>query len=162
SPSRPRYVLLLNPDTLVRPGALCTLLEFMEAHPKVGIAGTRLEDPDGAPQTSAFRFPTVWSELEYGLQLGVVTKLLSRWVSAPPPRNEAHETDWVAGAAMLIRREVIEHLGLFDPDYFMYYEEVDFCLRAKRMGWRCWYVPSARIVHLVGRSSGITVARPQP
>jgi GT2 family glycosyltransferase len=158
----PRYILLLNPDTIVRPGALGAMMEFLDAHPRAGIVGSRLEDPDGAPQRSAFRFPSVWSELECGLQLGIMTRLLHRWVSAPPPRDQPHLTDWVAGASMMIRREVIENVSLFDPDFFMYYEEVDFCLRARNAGWECWYLPQARIVHLVGRASGITVQRPQP
>ena len=74
----PDYVLLLNPDTVVRPGAIAELLAFMEAHPQVGLAGARLEEPDGTPQRSAFRFPTVLGELESGTRLGVFTRLLSR------------------------------------------------------------------------------------
>src|SRR5439155_17086766 len=81
---RPEYVLLLNPDTLVRPGAIRALLEFMDGRPDAGIAGSRLEDPDGTPQRSAFRFHTVRSELEAGLRLGFVTRLLRRHVVAPP------------------------------------------------------------------------------
>lgn len=152
----PDRVLLLNPDTVVRPGAIGELMRFMDEHPRAGIVGSRLEDPDGTPQISAFNFPTVLSELEGGFRLGVVTKLLSRWMIAPPVRNEAHRCEWVAGACMLIRREVFEEVGLMDEGYFMYYEEVDFCLRAARKGWECWYVPAARVVHLVGQSSGVT------
>src|SRR3954452_18673323 len=77
---KPDYVLLLNPDTLVRPGAIRALLEFMDAHPDAGIAGSRLEDPDGTPQRSAFRFHTVRSELEAGLRLRVAAELLRRHV----------------------------------------------------------------------------------
>ncbi|NES22786.1 MAG: glycosyltransferase, partial [Symploca sp. SIO3E6] len=84
----PPYILLLNPDTIVRPGAVKALLDFMSEHPDAGIAGSRLEDPDSTPQRSAFRFHTVWSELNSGLNLGVVSKLLSKWVVAPPVSNE--------------------------------------------------------------------------
>ncbi|MDB5357190.1 MAG: glycosyl transferase family 2 [Phycisphaerales bacterium] len=152
----PQYVLLLNPDTVVRMGALRQLVEFMDAHPQVGIAGSRLEDPDGTPQRSAFRFHSIGSELESGLRLGFVSRMLSRKVVAPPAPTEAGPTDWVAGASMIIRREVFRDIGLMDEGYFMYFEEVDFCLRASRAGWPCWYVPASRVVHLVGQSSGVT------
>ncbi|MEL7238670.1 MAG: glycosyltransferase family 2 protein, partial [Planctomycetota bacterium] len=80
---------------------------------------------------------------------------------APPVRDDAHQTDWVAGASMLVRREVFEQAGLMDERYFMYFEEVDFCRRAMEAGWPCWYVPSSRVVHLVGQASGVTDAKKQ-
>ena len=156
SKALPPYVLLLNPDTVVKPGAIRALIEFMERHPDAGIAGSRLEDPDGTPQCSAFRFHTFWSELDHGLRLGLVTQLLSKWIVAPPISDIACPTDWVAGASMIIRREVIEQVGLIDEGYFMYYEEMDFCLQAFRSKWKCWYVPESRVIHLVGQSSGVT------
>ncbi len=162
STNPPPYFLLLNPDTIVRPGALQVLIDFMDEHPDVGIAGSRLEDPDGTPQCSAFRFHTVLSELDSGLRLGVVSKLLSKWVVAPPVPKETCQSDWVAGASMIVRREVFESAGLLDEKYFMYFEEVDFCLRANKSGWPCWYVPTSRVVHLVGQSSGVTDTKRPP
>jgi N-acetylglucosaminyl-diphospho-decaprenol L-rhamnosyltransferase len=162
SANPPDYILLLNPDTVVRPGALKTLVDFMNKHPDVGIAGSRLEDPDGTPQRSAFRFHTVLSELESGIRLGAISKILSKWIVAPPVSDEIHQTDWVAGASMIVRREVFETAGLMDEDYFMYYEEMDFCLQAKKAGWSCWYVPQSRVVHLVGQSSGVTDTKRPP
>ncbi|MBD2075040.1 glycosyltransferase family 2 protein [Phormidium sp. FACHB-592] len=156
------YVLLLNPDTVVRPGALKSLLTFMNEHPEAGIAGSRLEDLDGSPQHSAFRFPSVISELDFGLRLGFVSKLLSRWIGVPPIADCPHETNWVAGASMIIRREVFDAIGLLDENYFMYFEEVDFCLRAHRAGWSCWYVPQSHVVHFVGQSSGVTDSKRPP
>ncbi len=88
SPRPPDYVLLLNPDTWVRPGAVRALIEFMERRPDVGVAGSRLECPDGEVQNSAFRFHTATSEFERGLRLGLVTRLLRRWVVAPPARRK--------------------------------------------------------------------------
>src|SRR5262249_20635711 len=152
----PDYVLLLNPDTIVRPGALATLVEFLDSRPEVGIAGSRLEDPDGTPQRSAFRFHTVLGEREHGMRLGLMTRLLARWVEAPPIPSGACRTDFVAGASMIVRREVFEAIGLLDEGYFLYYEEMDFCRRAWQAGWPCWYVPEARVVHLVGQSTGVT------
>ncbi len=162
STNQPPYFILLNPDTVVRPGALKALVDFMDEHPHVGIAGSRLEDPDGTPQRSAFRFPTILSELDSGLRLGIVSKLLSKWVVAPSPPEETCQTDWVAGASMIVRREVFESVGLLDEKYFLYFEEVDFCLQAKKSGWPCWYVPDSRVVHLVGQSSGVTDTKRPP
>lgn len=156
------YVLLLNPDTVIRSGAVQALLEFMQKHPDVGIAGSRLEDLDGSPQQSAFRFPSVASELDFGLRLGMMSKLLSRWAVLMPIADAPCQTDWVAGASMMIRREVFESIGLLDEDYFMYFEEVDFCLRAKQSGWSCWYVPQSHVVHFVGQSSGVTDSKRPP
>lgn len=158
----PEYVLLLNPDTVVREGAIGTLMEFARTNPKAGIIGSRLEHPDGTPQVSAFNFPSVASELELATRLGFVSRLLSKWMLAPPVRDEPHRCDWLAGACMLIRREVLQQVGLLDPGYFMYYEEVDFCLRATRAGWECWYVPQAHVVHLVGQASGVTDTKRPP
>jgi GT2 family glycosyltransferase len=155
---KPQYVLLLNPDTVVRPGALAALLAFMDANPKAGIAGSRLEHLTGEPQRSAFRFHSVLGELEAGLRLGPVSKVLKSRIVAPPvpPGDQPVPTDWVAGASMIIRREVIDAIGLLDDGYFMYFEETDYCLRARRAGWTTWYVPTSRVVHLVGQSSGVT------
>lgn len=154
----PRYVVLLNPDTVVRPGAIGTLVDFMDAHPRVGIAGARLEHHDGTPQNSAFRFHSVLSELEEGARLGPLSRLLGRSTVRIPVPESAVQVDWVAGACMIVRRAVFEAVGLFDEAYFMYFEEVDFCHRARRAGWPCWYVPESRVVHLVGKSSGVTDA----
>jgi len=156
SDNPPEYILLLNPDTVIRSGAIATLIEFMKEHPQVGIAGSRLEDPDTTPQRSAFRFHSFLSEFENALRLGLVSQLLSQWTVAPAVSDVECQTDWVAGASMIIRRRVFEDVGLLDEEYFMYYEEVDFCLQAHRAGWLCWYVPQSRVVHFVGQSSGVT------
>jgi N-acetylglucosaminyl-diphospho-decaprenol L-rhamnosyltransferase len=151
----PDYVLLLNPDTVVRPGAIAALIEFLETHPEAGIAGSRLENVDGTPQRSAFRFPGLASEFEAAVKLGLVSRLLKHALVAPPVRDACHPADWVSGASLMIRREVLESVGLLDEGYFLYYEETDLCLRARRAGWECWYVPGSRVVHLVGQSTGM-------
>ncbi len=152
----PRYVWMLNPDTLVKPGAVRAMLDFLDANPTVGIAGTRVINEDESVRRSAFRFHNVASELEAGLRLGVVSKLLSDKIVAQPIPTEACEVDWVSGASLFARGEVFKDVGLLDESYFMYFEETDFCLRAARKGWTCWYVPAASIVHLVGQASGVT------
>jgi GT2 family glycosyltransferase len=156
SDSPPDLVWLLNPDTVVRPGSLRALVEFLDRHPEVGLAGSRLEYPDATPQVSAFHFPTVLGELEGGLRLGPVSKLLARYAIATPVPTVESAVDWVAGASLMVRRAVFDAVGLLDEGYFMYFEEVDFCLKASRAGWPCWYVPSSRVVHLIGQSSGVT------
>lgn len=152
----PALVLLLNPDTVVRDGAVEALVRHMEEHRHVGIAGSRLEDPDGTPQRSAFRFPGIASEIAYGGGFGRFATHLRNCQLALPVTDEAVAVDWVAGASMIVRREIFDSIGLLDERYFLYYEEVDFCLRAQRAGFRCEYVPASRVVHLVGRASGVT------
>jgi N-acetylglucosaminyl-diphospho-decaprenol L-rhamnosyltransferase len=153
---KPDYILLLNPDTIVHPGAIKALLDFMESYPKAGIAGSRLEDPDGTAQRSAFRFHSIAGEFERGIRVGFVTKLLKNKMISPPPPTQLEQCDWVAGASMMVRRAVFESAGLMDDKYFMYFEEVDFCLAAKRAGWSCWYVPESRVIHLVGAVSQLS------
>ena len=158
----PEFVLLLNPDTELLPGAITALLDFMRAHPECGIAGSRLEDERGSVHCSAFNFPSAWSELDRGLELGIVTKLLKdRTVQRPIPEQPC-EVDWVAGASMLVRRQVFERVGLIDEAYFLYFEEVDFLLRAKRAGFRTFYVPQSRVVHQMGASTGVTDEKAAP
>jgi GT2 family glycosyltransferase len=156
----PEYFLLLNADTIVRPNAFKALVDFMDQHPEVGIAGSRLEDPDGTPQRSAFRFHSPLSEFESSLKLGLVSRLLERWIVAPPVRDEACETDWVAGASMIIRQGVFRDIGLLDEGYYTYFDDVDICFNARKSGWAIRYVPTSRVVHLVGQSTGVTIKKP--
>jgi GT2 family glycosyltransferase len=156
SPEPPDFVFLLNPDARVLPGALRALLEFAAQHPQAGLLGSRILDEEGRVQRSAFRFPSVRGELLRGVRLGLLDRLWAEWVVAPPPRDHAHRADWISGAAMLIRRELLEQAGLLDEAYFLYYEELDLCLRAQRAGWECWYVPQSQVVHHEGRSTGIS------
>jgi GT2 family glycosyltransferase len=149
-------LLLLNPDTYVRRGAVRALSDFLDEHPEVGLVGGRSEDPDGTPQVCAFRFPTIIGEGLAHLRFGPLDRLLESRLTRVGVPEEPMEVDWVSGAFLMIRLEVIEAVGFLDEAYFLYYEETDFCLRAVRHGWRCWHVPSARVVHLVGTSSGVS------
>jgi GT2 family glycosyltransferase len=151
--------LLLNPDAFVLPGALGALVERMESDPRIGIVGSRLENLDGTLQRSAFRFPSATSELEGSISLGPVTRLVSRWAISFPPSDVPHPCDWVAGASLLVRRQVLETVGLLDEEYFLYFEEVDLCLRAARAGFTCWHEPRSRVVHLEGQATGVTDPR---
>lgn len=155
-PNPPDYFLLLNPDTEVRSGAIRALVDYMDTHPDVGIAGCSFENEDGSDWPIAFRFPTAWSQFEQGIRFGPVTRLLKNRVVARTMGREPAEVDWVAGACMMVRRKVVEDIGLMDEGYFLYFEEVDFCLRARRAGWRCWYVPQSRVMHISGASTGVS------
>lgn len=150
------YILLLNPDAYLRSGALAALVGFLDANPKAGLAGARLEAESGAPHVSAFRYFSALGEFEGGARTGVISAVLARWRIAPPQRDAIIEADWLCGAAILIRREVFETAGLFDENYFLYYEETDLMLAARRAGWRAWYVPAARAVHHEGGSTGLS------
>ncbi|HSM93640.1 MAG TPA: glycosyltransferase family 2 protein [Anaeromyxobacteraceae bacterium] len=157
-PAPPDAFVLLNPDTVVWPGALRALAERAMSRPRAGIVGSHLEGEDGSPRSAAFRFHSIWSELEGGLRLGIASRLLSRWSVPLPPRAGAHRADWVSGASMLIRREVLEEVGLLDERYFLYFEEVDLCHRAHRAGWECWHEPASRVTHLEGKATGLDPA----
>jgi GT2 family glycosyltransferase len=152
-------ILLLNPDAYVLPGALGALLARLESDPRIGIVGSRLEDPDGTLQHSAFRFPSARTEFERAVSLGTVTRMLNDWAVSIPPADAAHPCDWVAGASLLVTRQVLEAIGLLDEGFFLYFEEVDFCLRAARAGFSCWHEPASRVVHLEGAATGVTDRR---
>jgi hypothetical protein len=154
------YVHLLNPDTVVRNGAIGELVGFLEAHPDVGIAGSGLENPDGTGWPIAFRFPSIMSEVESGLEFGLATRLLKRWVIPNVMTPVAQPVDWVPGASMMVRRSVFDRIGGFDETYFLYYEETDFCLRARRAGVFTWYVPASRVMHIAGQSTNVTNQKP--
>ncbi len=162
SENPPEYVMLLNSDTEVRPGAMRALLDFMDRRPDVGIAGSSFENADGTDWPIAFRFPSVASELESGLRLGLVSKLLKDRVVPRVMEKTESPVDWVAGACMICRRQVFDDIGLMDEEYFLYCEETDFCLRASRAGWPCWYVPQGRVMHIAGQSTGLTVRDARP
>jgi GT2 family glycosyltransferase len=152
------HYLLLNSDTLVRPGALATLLASMRAQPDVGLLGPRLEGLDGTPQESCFRFHSPWSELMAAAATGPVSRLLRRHQIAQPAADAPHDTPWISFACVMIRAAALREIGPLDEGYFMYFEDMDYCRRAGRCGWRVRYEPAARVVHLRGGSSPVKQA----
>jgi hypothetical protein len=154
--ARGRYLLILNPDTEARPDALRRLVEFMDAHPAAAAAGPRLLNSDGTLQLSCRRFPRALAGVFRNTFLGrlfpgnryAAHYLMTDWNHAEP-----REVDWVSGAAMCVRREAWDQIGGFDERFFMYAEDMDWCLRAREAGWQIHYVPDAAIIHRVGRSS---------
>lgn len=151
-----RHLLMLNPDTVVGEGALARLVSFLDSEPEAGAAGPRLVNEDGSLQFSCRRFPGALAAVFRNTPLGRLAPgnrytrdyLMSDW-----DHGEEREVDWISGAAMCIRREAWEGVGGFDEGYFMYAEDMDWCLRAREAGWRICYVPEAVVVHRIGRSS---------
>lgn len=149
-------VWLLNPDTHVPESGLEAIVDLFKLHPEAAIAGNRILDENGDIFPSAFRRPTLWSEIENALGMGPVSKMLERHVVAMRPLVDPAQVDWVSGASMFLRAGAIKRLGLLDDEYFMYFEETDYCLAAARQGFQVWHCPSFQITHLLGRSSGVT------
>jgi len=152
----PAYVYLLNPDAQVRSGAIASLARFLEAHPDVGIAGSSFETRDGSNWPFAFRFPGLMSELLQGMEIGALMRLFDRWVVARHMSRVAQPTDWICGASMMIRPSVLARIGGMDENYFLYFEETDFCYRAKQAGFPTWYVPDSRVMHIMGQTTTVT------
>lgn len=151
------HVWLLNPDTVVRPGALKALTDHLDANPRAGLVGSGVEqDEHGTRWPYAFRFPSAIGEFEATIRLGPISKLLEPWVVAKRMGDTPATAQWLSGCSVMIRGKVFDDIGLMDEQFFLYYEEVDFCRRAVLAGWECWYVPASRIYHIAGRSTGIS------
>lgn len=152
------YVLILNPDTIVHPGAIETLVAFLEAHPRVGLVGPRLLNPDGTLQPGAFRFPTLLMTALDLFPPGEVLpgRLYGSWWHGRYPQEPGatpFAIDHPLGACMLVRAEVLASVGPMDASYFMYSEEVEWCWRIRRAGWAIWHVPTARVTHVGGAAT---------
>ncbi len=151
-----RYLLLLNPDTEVVDDAVLTMIRFLQAHPEVGLVGPQLRYGDGTYQSSRRRFPTLWTALWESTLLGQwfpQNPWLRRYHLADTPDDETQRVDWVNGACMLLRGEIVDEVGPLDEAFFMYSEELDWCRRIKRAGWEVAYVPAAVVIHHEARSS---------
>jgi N-acetylglucosaminyl-diphospho-decaprenol L-rhamnosyltransferase len=158
----PSYLYLLNPDAQVRSNAIGSLVRFLDAHPKVGIAGSSFENLDGSDWPLAFRFPSLMSEVLQGIDLGFVSRFFQGSVVARTMSKTPQPTDWICGASMMIRPVVVASIGGMDENYFLYFEETDFCHRAKRAGFPTWYVPESRVMHIMGQSTTVTDTRTGP
>jgi GT2 family glycosyltransferase len=145
-----RYVLVLNPDTEVRPGAVAALVRFMDGHPEVGICGAKLLNPDGSVQPSCRRFPTLSSVLARRTPLRGVLKdsaANGRHLMKDRGATEPMDVDWLLGACLFVRRTAIDEVGLLDEGYLLYVEDIDWCYRMHQKNWGVSWVPEAEIVH---------------
>jgi len=146
--SQGRYVLLLNSDTFVQPGAVTDLVQFMDQHQDAGVCGPRLVRPDGRPQEFSFGGdPTLGYLLRRALSSLLWRRPLHDWST-----DQVQEVDWVSGACLLARREAIDQVGLLDENYFMYFEDNDWCLRMRGGGWKVYYNPRVSVTHVGGQS----------
>ena len=151
------YVLLLNPDTLILQNAIERTVKFMDEYPDVGIAGCRVLNTDGSLQLACRRsIPTPWVaffRLTGLSKLFPNSKIMAKYNLTYLNANKHHEVDAVSGAFLMIRKKVIDEIGMLDEKFFMYGEELDWCLRAKRKGWKVTYYPDAEIIHYKGECS---------
>ncbi|MGB7240997.1 MAG: glycosyltransferase family 2 protein [Sulfitobacter sp.] len=149
------YFYVLNSDAFPDPGCMSQLLQHLQDHPKAGMVGSHVRGEDDLDHTTAFRFPSVAGEFEGAARFGPVTRLLRRFVVAPTLPTRTTQVDWVAGATVLMRADMLDDIGLFDETFFLYFEETDLCKRAAVAGWECWYLPNARVVHIGSVSTGM-------
>lgn len=151
-----RNILLLNPDAYLTDEAIARMLDYMETNPDVGVLGPKMFYGDGTYQSSRRRFPTLLTALMESTLLEQWFPR-NRWVRAyrmaDTPDGQTQDVDWVMGACMLVRGEAVQCVGVLDERFFMYSEELDWCRRIARAGWRIVYLPGATVVHHEGQSS---------
>jgi len=168
--SKARYFLLLNPDTSLANSLSSEMVRFMDSHPEVGILGCKLLNADGTIQPSNSSFPNLFTEYLRASQLkrlipavGLREKIGKKWsrVLGSTLREyfrvywdseRIREVDWVSGACLMARRKAVEDVGLLDENFFMYYEDADWCYRMQRRGWKTCYFPFFEVIHYVGKS----------
>jgi N-acetylglucosaminyl-diphospho-decaprenol L-rhamnosyltransferase len=150
-----RYLLLLNADTEPRPSSLAVLTRFLDEHPDVGACGPMLLFGDGRVQGNGRHFPTFWKEFldVTGLRHLALGAYIRHFGWGREDFTKRAEVDEVTGSCLMARREAVEQIGWLDEQFFMYYDEVDWCCRMKAAGWRIFYVPEARVVHYVAASA---------
>ena len=155
SDNPPEYIYVLNSDAFPAEHAITHLIDHLDCHPQVGIVGSYLHGDDARPHTSAFRFPSIGSEFEGALRLGVISRLLKNYIVPLGAPECTRQVDWVVGASMMLRRRVIEDVGLFDETFFLYFEETDLCRQALLAGWSTVYVRESTVMHIGSATTGM-------
>jgi GT2 family glycosyltransferase len=151
-----RNILCLNSDTVVHPLAIRRLMEYVKKHPEVGIVGPKLLNPDGSLQFSCRRFPNPVAALFRNTPIGKLfpkNRFTRDYLMQDWDHGSEREVDWVSGAAFVATAEMVDRIGYFDPDFFMYCEDVDWCWRAWKGGFKVVYLPEATVTHAIGRST---------
>jgi GT2 family glycosyltransferase len=152
------YLFLLNSDTVVRSGSIATLASFMDAHPDVGACGPMLVYPNGALQPSVKGFPTLWTHCCDMLlfdRLFPRIRFFSRGEMTTFGYDKTGEVDHLMAAAFLVRREVLETVGMFDERFSIYYNDMDWCYRMNQGGWKVCYIHDAQVVHHLGQTATV-------
>lgn len=154
--ARGRYLLLLNPDTVVQEDTFQTIVRFLDDHPRAGMAGCRILNPDGTLQPACRRsFPTPWVAFTKISGLSALfpnSRIFGRYNLGYLDPEGTYEVDAISGSFMAVRREAFEQVGGLDEEYFMYGEDLDWCYKIRRAGWQVWYVSGTRIIHYKGES----------
>ena len=148
--------LLLNSDAFVHPSAIKTLIDFAQTHPESGIIGPKLLNPDGSLQLSCRRFPNPIAALYRSTFIGKLfphNRFARDYLMSDWDHGSVRDVDWISGAAFYVKKTVIDKVGVFDDLYFMYCEDVDWCYRAGKAGFKITYVPTAIVTHKIGSSS---------
>lgn len=166
--SQGKFILLLNSDTIVLPDALSRMMSFLQGHPDVGVVGCKLSNPDGTLQPSAYGRPSLFKEFFHITQLDglvasfdavrrVMPAIFLRTFPDTLARYNAsdriREVSYVSGSCFMIKRQVIDEIGLLDESFFIYHEEMEWCYRARKKGWRIVYYPEAEIIHYGAQSA---------
>lgn len=149
-----RYILLLNPDTELKPGSLNQLYDFLESRPEVGMVGPRLLNGDGSLQPSCFKAPTLLREFWLLFHLDALFPAVSGYSVEKWAVEVSRPVEVLKGACVLLRRSLFAQIGLLNTTYFMYSEEVDLCYRVRQAGWQIYWLPQAQVVHYGGQSTG--------
>lgn len=152
--SRPDYYYVLNSDAFPEQGAIKVLYSHLNNTPTTAFAGSFIQGEDGVQHTTTFRFPTIWSEFEGAIKFGPVSKLLKSY-RVPRDLVETAPVDWLAGASVMMRRDVLDDIGLFDEAFFLYFEETDLCRRAQKAGHRVMFLADSVVMHLGSVSTGM-------
>lgn len=154
--SNARYLLLINPDTVVLPDSLNVMMEFMDEHHEAGIAGCKLLNPDYSLQYSCRKFSNFATFFLRGIHLDSIfpnNTILRKYMMFDWDHNEVREVDWVLGSCMMVRRKAIEQVGMLDENFVLYFEDQDWCYRMWKHGWKVYYVPQAQMIHYYQRRS---------
>lgn len=159
-PAPPDYVFLLNPDAQLENEAIAILADRLDAVPQAAAAGAGIAWPSGIPVTAAFRFPSPCSEFVQALNFGPASRIFRDQLVPLPVDHPDGPVDWVSGAAVMMRLEVVRDLGGFDPDFFLYYEEVELMFRMRKCGDLILYVPAARVRHVEGAATDVKSGHP--
>ena len=152
---RPDYVYILNSDAFPAPDAIRALRDHLQRNPATGFAGSYIHGTDDHPHRTAFRFPSIAGEFEQQARFGPISRLLARSIVAQPIPEQTVRVDWLAGASLMMRMDVLDRIGLFDETFFLYFEETDLCHRAARAGWPTDYVRESRVAHIGSASTGM-------
>jgi len=154
--SKGDYILILNPDIVVLENSIEKLYQFMEKNKNVGIAGPKLLNPDKSIQSSCYRFPSWYIPILRRTFLGGLSwakKKLDYYLMNDFDHQGGKGVDWLLGAALMIRKSMLDKIGLFDERFFLYFEDIDLCRRAKKSGWQVYYYPFSEMFHYYQRTS---------